>query len=113
MEELLLTFGSGAIWLKWLPGFGLASHLPPMTFFVSVIFSGAGALILGKFTAGIGSLTLPINYVGLLVGAVLANWIFSGVSVPLAGDLQAPVVFALTGMTAAGLCLMALLHRLQ
>jgi hypothetical protein len=84
-----------------------------MAFFVSAVFSGAGALILGKFSASIGTLTLPINYIGLLIGAVMANSILAGVSVPLAGDLQAPVVFALTGMAPAGLLLMALLHRLQ
>jgi hypothetical protein len=111
VEELLSNLGSGGIWLNWIPGFGHLGDLPSATFSVSAIFSGAGAVILGKFTSNLGALTLPFNYGGLLVGALVANWGLHGVEVPLAGDFQAPIVFALTGMSIAGVVMMALLRR--
>ena len=110
MEDLLSNFSSGNIWSNWLPGFG-HMDLPSGTLSVSAIFSGVGAIILGKFTGDLGALTLPINYIGLFIGAILANWGLSGIHLPLAGDLQAPIIFALTGMTFTGLVMMAILHR--
>jgi hypothetical protein len=112
VEELLSNLGSGGIWLNWLPGFGHFADLPPSTFSISAIFSGAGAVILGKFTSNVGALTLPLNYAGLLVGALIANWWFGGIQLPLAGDFQAPIIFALAGMGIAGVGMMALLRRL-
>jgi hypothetical protein len=112
VENLLSLFGSGGIWLNWLPGFGRISDLPTETFSVSAIFSGAGAVILGKFTGHLGMIAMPLNYVGLLIGALLANWAFSGVSLPLAGDLQSPIVYAISGMCVTGLAMMAILRRL-
>jgi hypothetical protein len=112
VEDLLSTFGSGGIWLNWLPSFGHFFDLPPATFSISAIFSGAGAVILGKFTTNLGALTLPLNYVGLFVGALLANCWFGGIQLPLAGDFQAPIIFALAGMSFTGVAMMALLRRL-
>ena len=111
MEDLLSIFGSGGIWLSWVPGFGHVGDLPSGTFLVSAIFAGLGALILGKFTSDLGALTLPLNYISLLLGALLANWGLGGIHLPLAGDLQAPIIFALTGMTVTGLMMMAILRR--
>jgi hypothetical protein len=111
VEDLLSNFGSGGIWLNWLPSFGYASDLPSSTFSVSAIFSGAGAVILGKFTTNLGAFTLPLNYLSLMIGAVIANWGLAGVKLPLGSDLQAPIIFAMAGMTIAGLAMMAVLRR--
>jgi hypothetical protein len=112
VEDFLSNLGSGGIWLNWLPDFGQFVSLPAEAFSISAIFSGAGAVILGKFTSNLGALTLPFNYVGLLIGALLANWALAGIHLPLAGDFQAPIIFALAGMTVAGVAMIALMRRL-
>ena len=111
MEDLLSIFGSGGIWLSWVPGFGHAGDLPSGTLLVSIIFAGVGALILSKFTCDLGALTLPVNYISLLVGALLANWGLGRIHLPFAGDFQRPIIFALAGMTIAGLVMMAILRK--
>jgi hypothetical protein len=111
VENFLSDLGSGGIWLNWLPGFGLFD-LPPRTLSVAAIFAGICAVILCKFTGKLGALTLPLNYIALLVGALAANRVLDGISVPLAGELQAPIVYALSGMCIAGVMMMALLRRL-
>jgi hypothetical protein len=111
VEDLLSNFGSGGIWLNWLPGFGHVFDLPPASISVSAIFSGVGAVILGKFTTNLGAFSLPFNYIGLIIGAVLANWGLAGAHPPLAGDLQAPIIFALAGMSMSGVLMMAIFRR--
>src|SRR5262249_8614451 len=111
VENLLSNFGSGGIWLNWLPSFGHVLDLPSATFSVSAVFSGAGAVILGKFTTNLGAFTLPFNYIGLMIRALLANWGLAGIHLPLAGDLQAPIIFALAGMSITGVLMMAIFRR--
>ena len=53
------------------------------------------------------------NYVGLLIGALVANWAFAGIHLPLAGDFQAPIIFALAGMSVTGIAMIALMRRLE
>lgn len=112
MEDFLNTLGSGGIWLDWLPSFGRVVEIPEGTLSISAIFSGAGAVILGKFTSNLGMLTLPLNYAGLFMGALMANYALAGIRIPVAGDLQTPIILALTGMCFAGVAMMALMKRL-
>jgi hypothetical protein len=74
------------------------SFLPPESVSMSSLFSGAGALILGKFTGGVGSLTLPINYSAMFIGAVAANWLLGGIQLPMDQQLQQPLLITLGGM---------------
>lgn len=110
MEDFLSMLGSGGIWLDWLPHLGV--DMPDGSFLISAIFSGAGAVILGKFTSNLGMLTMPLNYAGLLMGALMANYALAGLRIPVAGDLQTPILLALTGMSFAGVAMMALMKRL-
>lgn len=77
---------------------------------VSYICSGAGAYILGKFTGGLGAITLSINYSALLVGAFLANWLFMGISLPIDHNLEQPLLITIVGMAIGAMTLMWL-HR--
>lgn len=72
--------------------------LPPESVSMSSLFSGAGAMILGKFTGGVGSLTLPLNYSAMFIGAVVANWLLGGIQLPMDQQLQQPMLITLAGM---------------
>ncbi len=73
---------------------------------LSYICSGAGAFILAKFTGSLGGLTLPVNYSALLIGALLANWLFTGVSLPIEHNLHQPLLVSLTGMVLGAFAIM-------
>jgi hypothetical protein len=111
VEEFLRNLGSGGIWLGWLPNLGHFLSLPPEAFSVSAVYAALGAVILGKFTAKVGAMTLPLNYAALLAGALIANWALSGVHLPVGNDLQAPIIFAIVGMTPAAVMMMAFLRN--
>lgn len=100
-----------ATWLFWVPGFGIDLQLPPESFSVSAVFSGAGTAILGKFTGQIGFATLPLNYLALLAGALIGNWMLADANLPIEPTLQAPMLFALAGMAVTGLSMMWVLQR--
>lgn len=85
--------------------------LPSTTFSIAVIFSGAGLAILNRFTGNVGYITLPINYFALLFGALLANWCLRDIRTPFEPTLQAPIVFAIAGMTVAALVMMLVLRK--
>ena len=89
-------------WLPGLPDWGIGDE----AFSISAVFSGAGAVVLTKFTSNIGFVTMPINYCALFVGAVTSNWLFSGVHLPVDPDFQAPMIFAVAGMMVTALSLM-------
>ena len=79
--------------------FGLGTGLvPPEAVSLSSLFSGGGAVILGKFTGSVGTLTMPINYSALFVGALAANWMFRGVHLPMDQQIQQPLLVTLGGM---------------
>jgi hypothetical protein len=67
-------------------------------FMMSVMFSVAGAVILAKFTGNIGSLTVPLNFSALFVGAFVANWILSGVDIPTIINQQEVLLYTVAGM---------------
>ena len=89
-------------WLPSLPDWGAGND----ALSISAICSGAGAVILTKFTSNIGFVTMPINYCALFFGAMMSNWLFSGVDIPVDPDFQAPMVLAVAGMIVTALSLM-------
>jgi hypothetical protein len=72
--------------------------LPPESVSMSSLFSGAGAVILGKFTGGVGGLTMPLNYSAMFIGAIVANWFLGGIDLPMDQELQQPMLITLGGM---------------
>lgn len=106
MIDFLSNLSISASWLHWLPASIGISGLPDAGLALSALFSGAGALILGKFTGHVGFITMPLNYCVLLVGAVVSNWALREVRLPIDPNLQTPMVFTLAGMTAAALMMM-------
>ena len=74
------------------------SVLPPESVSMSSLFSGAGAVILGKFTGSVGGLTMPLNYSAMFIGAIVANWFLGGIDLPMDQKLQQPMLITLGGM---------------
>lgn len=77
---------------------GGTGYVEPEAVSLSTLFSGAGAVILEKFTGNVGALTMPMNYAALFVGALMANWAFSGLNLPMDQQLQQPMLITLGGM---------------
>jgi hypothetical protein len=105
MLEFLQNLTGSLSFLSWLPS------LPEMNVSdgavsISAAISGAGTVVLGKFTSNIGYLTMPINYCALFIGAVMANWLLSGIHLPVDPDFQAPMIFAVAGMMITALSMM-------
>ena len=65
---------------------------------MSVIFSAAGTVILGKFTGSLGHLTAPLNFAALLVGSVIANCLLDGIDIPAIQYQQEVLVFTILGL---------------
>jgi hypothetical protein len=110
MLDFLQGLTGNLTFLSWLPG------LPDLSVSdgavsISAAISGAGTVILGKFTSNIGYLTMPVNYCALFIGAVIANWLLSGVHLPVDPDFQAPMIFAVAGMMITALSMMMLVKE--
>lgn len=78
---------------------------------LSILFSLAGALILGRFTGSMGGLTFPINFSAMFIGATLSNWLLGGVKLTVADPVQQPMLFSMMGMIAASLLMIRWLQR--
>jgi hypothetical protein len=92
LEEVLTNIAS------MIPAPPAPAGLPPETLPMSYLCSGAGALILSKFTGNVGNLTMPVNYSVLLIGALLANWFFAGIDLPIDHQYQQPMLISIGGM---------------
>lgn len=73
---------------------------------MSSLFSAAGALILGRFTGKIGHLTMPLNFSALFIGAILANWVFSGIDIPTILNPQEILLATILGMIAGSFAML-------
>jgi hypothetical protein len=117
MEELVnaLNNGFGSLGhLSFLPNPARILELAPVSISLAAIFSGAGSVILGKYTGSVGYLTMPINYCVLFLGALLSNWLFEGVRLPMLDpNMQAPMVFTVAGMTVTALAMMMFVRTEQ
>ena len=65
---------------------------------MSVLFSAAGAVVLGKFTGTLGHLTVPLNFSALLVGSVIANCLLDGIDIPAIQYQQEILLFTILGL---------------
>jgi hypothetical protein len=89
-----------------MPAAPQVAGVPAETLPLSYICSGLGAVILGKFTGTIGSITLPLNYSALFIGAILANWALGGVDLPIDHRLHEPLFFSIVGMLVGAFAMM-------
>ena len=80
--------------------------LAPETLPLSYLCSGLGAVVLGKFTGSIGSLTMPLNCSALFIGAIVSNWLLNGISLPMDHQLHQPLLFSMTGMVLGAFAMM-------
>ena len=96
--------------VDWLPIPERMMGLPTEAVSVSAVFSGSGAVILGKFTSNVGAVTMPLNYCALFVGALISNWLFQGTYLPVGNHIQTAIVFAIAGMTVMALTMMCFLR---
>jgi hypothetical protein len=110
MDELItaLANGFGVLdRLSFLPNPAELLSMAPEKISIAAIFSGAGSVILGKFTGSVGYITMPINYSALFIGAVLSNWAFASVRIPmLDATMQTPMLLTVAGMTVTALAVM-------
>jgi hypothetical protein len=74
--------------------------------FLSILFSLIGAIILGRFTGAMGSLTLPLNFSALFIGSITSNWLMRGIDLNLDAQVQRPLVGSLIGMLIASLMML-------
>lgn len=80
----------------------LSPDMLPLT----ALFALVGGLILTKFTGSIGSLTLPINFSAMFLGAMGSNWLLQNFKLPLEATIEAPMMISMMGMMAASLGMM-------
>ena len=67
-------------------------------FMMSVLFSAAGAVILGKFTGTLGHLTVPLNFSALFVGTIITNSLLDGFDIPAIQYQQEIMLFTVLGL---------------
>lgn len=67
---------------------------------MSVIFSAAGALVLGRFTGTIGHLTVPLNFSALFIGTGVTNILLAGIDIPAIHYQQEILLYTLLGLIA-------------
>ena len=72
--------------------------LSPEAMMMSVLFSAAGAIVLGKFTGTIGHLTVPLNFSALFVGTVITNSLLDGFDIPAMQYQQEILLFTILGL---------------
>lgn len=65
---------------------------------MSVLFSAAGAVILGKFTGELGNLTVPLNFSALFIGTAVTNSLLNGVDIPTMQHQHEVLLFTVLGM---------------
>ena len=80
-------------------GGSLAENALPL----ALLFSAIGALILTRFPGTLGSLTYPLNFSALFVGAMISNWLMRGLQLQIDAQIQRPLLASLVGMIVAAL----------
>ena len=100
LEDILYTISN------LFPSMPHVGNVPAEALPISTISSGAGALILGKFTGSLGGVTLPLNYSALFIGALVSNWIFGGIDLHLTHVIEQPMLVTMGGMTIAAMMMM-------
>jgi len=85
--------------------------LRPEVVVLGMICALAGAIFLSRYTRPLGVLTYPLNYIVLLMGAMLANWLTKGIQMPLHQAEEWPLLISLAGMVVAALLMLLLIPR--
>ncbi|MFO1122871.1 MAG: hypothetical protein U1F47_11185 [Hyphomicrobiales bacterium] len=83
-----------------------AGHMPDHVLPLAILFSLFGALILGRYTGTVGSLTLPLNFSALFIGAMASNWLMRGIQMQVDAQVQRPLLGSLVGMLIAALIML-------
>ena len=83
-----------------------AGHMPEHVLPLAILFSLFGALILGRFTGTLGSLTLPLNFSALFIGAILSNWVMRGIEMQIDAQIHRPLFGSLIGMLIASMIML-------
>ncbi len=117
MQELVNAIGNGFGVMdvfSFMPDVASLLHMDTEKVSIAAVFSGAGSVILGKFTDSVGYLTMPMNYCALFGGALVSNWAFQNVRMPmLDATLQTPIVLTVAGMTVTALAVMLFARKEQ
>ena len=85
---------------------GGGTVLPPEALPFPYICSVLGAMVLGKFTGNLGSLTLVVNATALFFGAMLSSWLLRGIELPMDHAVHQPLLVSMIGMVAGALAMM-------
>jgi Na+/glutamate symporter len=85
--------------------------LLPKVLLTAAVCAALGAIILSRFTQALGSASLPLNFVVLFAGAVVANVMMKPLPEPLDYSLERPFVVSLAGMSVAAIVRLLLLSR--
>ena len=100
MEDLVFSLSD---LFSYSPSLGSVADQPlPL----SSVFSGFGALILGKFTGDMGGMTLPVNFSALFIGASISGWLLHGIDLPIDRTIQQPMLVSMIGMVLAAAAMM-------
>lgn len=85
--------------------------LRPEAVFLGILCALLGAVFLSRYTRPLGLLTYPLNFIVLLTGAMLANWLTKDIQLPLRQADEWPLLISLAGMAVAALLMLLLMPR--
>ena len=89
----------GFDWLALPVGLGGFFDMTSSRFWIALICAIAGAYMLSQNTSDAGPFSFPVNLAAMFFGAVAANWLGSGLEVPLDAAVIYPTILSLTGMS--------------
>jgi hypothetical protein len=98
-------------WLALPIGLGGFFDMTSSRFWIAFISALAGAYMLSQKTSDAGPFNFPVNLLAMFIGAVLANWIGSGLELPLDSVLIYPTIMSLTGMSIVALSIIWIAKR--
>ncbi|HEX7260578.1 MAG TPA: hypothetical protein VF258_02090 [Luteolibacter sp.] len=101
----------GFDWLALPAGLGGFFDMTSSRFWIAFICAVAGAYMLSQKTSEAGPFNFPVNLVAMFLGAALANWIRSGIQLPVDSIVIYPTIMSLTGMTLVALSIIWIAKR--
>jgi hypothetical protein len=93
----------GFDWLALPRGLGGFFDMTSSRFWIALICALAGAYMLSQKTSDAGPFNFPVNLLAMFLGAALANWMGSGIELPLEPVVIYPTIMSLTGMSLVAL----------
>ena len=101
----------GFDWLALPAGLGGFFDMTSSRFWIAFICAVAGAYMLSQKTSEAGPFNFPVTLVAMFLGAALANWIGSGIQLPVDSIVIYPTIMSLTGMTLVALSIIWIAKR--